>query len=177
MTDYSAILESETDPGAASKSSLWKRWAKNWIAGFEGAVGAPRLMAAAMYSTASGSVVQRNCLPFGNEVATTSVAASPVNNQPVEASGMTALVACTVQVFLTFTKGGSQTIGLNVLKNGASVQAYSTAQTGATVNVTLAAGDTLAVALSASTNTNGQNSTITLTACQYRVDARSVVMT
>lgn len=55
MTDYSAILESETDPGAASKSSLWKRWAKNWIAGFEGAVGAPRLQDAALDSTVTAA--------------------------------------------------------------------------------------------------------------------------
>lgn len=43
MTDFIAITEAETNPGAPSKSSLWKRWAKNWIAGFEGAPGAPRL--------------------------------------------------------------------------------------------------------------------------------------
>ena len=52
MTDYSAIIETETDPGAPSKSSLWKRWAKNWIAGFEGAIGAPRLFDAALDTTA-----------------------------------------------------------------------------------------------------------------------------
>lgn len=52
MTDYIAILETETNPGAPSKSSLWKRWAKNWIAGFEGAIGAPRLMDPALDTTA-----------------------------------------------------------------------------------------------------------------------------
>lgn len=57
MTDYIAITEAETNPGAPSKSSLWKRWAKNWIAGFEGAPGAPRLQVGAMgswFTTAGG---------------------------------------------------------------------------------------------------------------------------
>lgn len=52
MTDYIGIVETETNPGAPSKSSLWKRWSKNWIAGFEGAPGAPRLMDAALDTTA-----------------------------------------------------------------------------------------------------------------------------
>lgn len=43
MTDYLAITEAETNPKAPATSSLWKRWTKNWIAGFEGAAGAPRL--------------------------------------------------------------------------------------------------------------------------------------
>lgn len=55
MFDYSAIAESETEPGAPSKSSLWKRWAKNWIAGFEGAVGAPRLLDAALDTTVTSA--------------------------------------------------------------------------------------------------------------------------
>lgn len=57
MTDYIAIDESETNPFAPSRSSLWKRWSKNWIAGFEGAAGAPRLRFAALdgaISTAGG---------------------------------------------------------------------------------------------------------------------------
>jgi|GEM_PF-3373394 len=55
MTDYSAIIETETDPGAPSKSTLWKRFWKNPLAMFEGAIGAPRLQFAAMdtwFSTA-----------------------------------------------------------------------------------------------------------------------------
>lgn len=56
MTTYTAIAESETDPGAAGTSSLWKRWAKNWIAGFEGAVGAPRLAKAALSGLFIGTI-------------------------------------------------------------------------------------------------------------------------
>jgi hypothetical protein len=52
MTDYSAIIETETDPGAPSKSTLWKRFWKNPLAMFEGAVGAPRLMDAALDTSA-----------------------------------------------------------------------------------------------------------------------------
>lgn len=176
MTDYLTYTPAEYAPDAPATALHFQRWFENWIAGFEGAAGAPRLRGAAMYGPVAGAVVLRNCLPFGSEVATTSIASTPATTR-VECSGFTALVACTVRVFLTFTKGGPQTIGLNVLKNGASVQAYSTAQTGVTVDVTLAAGDTLGVVLSASTNTNGAASTITLTACQYRVDQRSAVMT
>jgi hypothetical protein len=57
MTDYSAIIETETDPGAPSKSTLWKRFWKNPLAMFEGAIGAPRLQFAAMdtwFTTAGG---------------------------------------------------------------------------------------------------------------------------
>ncbi len=45
MTDYNPIFETETNPGKPSKSGLWKRWSKNWIAGFERAVGAPHDLA------------------------------------------------------------------------------------------------------------------------------------
>lgn len=57
MTDYAAILETETDPQAPVRSSLLKRFAKNCLAMFEGAAGAPRLQFAALdpaFSTAGG---------------------------------------------------------------------------------------------------------------------------
>lgn len=78
MTDYIAILETETNPGAPSKSSLWKRWAKNWIAGFEGAIGAPRLQLAALdpgFITAGGigsyvfAICSAASVAFGSTVA------------------------------------------------------------------------------------------------------------
>jgi hypothetical protein len=57
MTDYIPITETETNPGAPSKSSLWKRWAKNWIAGFEGALGAPRFLGEAVARIGNGLAV------------------------------------------------------------------------------------------------------------------------
>ena len=58
MTDYVAITETETNPGAPSRSSLWKRWAKNWIAGFEGAALAPRLWLRAIEKVAAGTQIR-----------------------------------------------------------------------------------------------------------------------
>lgn len=75
MTDYTAITEAETNPGAPAKSSLWKRWAKNWIAGFEGALGAPRLRLTALENPAAGTV-ERSAIAAVQSSTITSISGS-----------------------------------------------------------------------------------------------------
>ncbi len=48
MTDYNGIVDTETDPSAPLKSSLFKRIVANPIAVTEGANGAPRIVGAAI---------------------------------------------------------------------------------------------------------------------------------
>jgi hypothetical protein len=48
MTDYNAILDTETDPSAPLKSSLFKRIVANPLAIGEGSTGAPRIVGAAI---------------------------------------------------------------------------------------------------------------------------------
>lgn len=43
MTDYVEITDTQVDPDAPLTSQLAYQWRDNWIAGFEGAAGAPRL--------------------------------------------------------------------------------------------------------------------------------------
>lgn len=68
MTDFAAILETETDPIAPIRSSLLKRFAKNCLAMFEGAAGAPRLLPAALQAVTAGTVV-RSRLDAASQVA------------------------------------------------------------------------------------------------------------
>jgi hypothetical protein len=142
----------------------------NPIAMAEGQPGAPRTVGAAMAGTTSGTTVQRNVMAFGNEFLS---AGDETLTRAVPQSAFTALVDCAVQVYVSCTNVSAGQV--NVLKNGVSVQSYGNVS-GGTVDVTLAAGDTLGIQLSA-TGSGGAEASITLTACQYRVTARSVVMT
>ncbi len=176
MTDYIAILETETNPGAPSRSSLWKRWANNWIAGFEGAAGAPRIVAAAMSGTVAGAVVLRNCLPTGSLDARS--ATSATERVEVEASKATALVACAVRFTISCTRvvGSSCNASLIVYKNGVAVQTYVTSLTLATLDISLAAGDAFGIVLTAQGTSGGAAGLMTLTACTISADKRSVVL-
>lgn len=91
MTDYTAITELETNPGAPGTSSLWKRWWKNPLAMFEGAVGAPRLQFAALdaaFSTAGeiGSFVLARRNTTGNIAYGATVAGSTLTPTSVLSS-------------------------------------------------------------------------------------------
>jgi hypothetical protein len=55
MTDYNAILDTETDPSAPLKSSLFKRMVANPIAITEAAVGAPRIVQGALAPLTAGT--------------------------------------------------------------------------------------------------------------------------
>jgi len=147
----------------------------NPIAAFEGQSGAPRLVGAAIAETIAGDTIQRNCLAFGDE--TVLSPNEETISRSVPQSAMTAMVDCTVRLFLSSTGGGGGggTASITVLKNGTVIQTYG-AVTGATLDVALLAGDTLGVAMSA-TGTVSTSASATLTALQYRVSARSAVMT
>ncbi|NBZ87916.1 hypothetical protein [Stagnihabitans tardus] len=132
MTDYSAIAETETDPGAPSKSSLWKRWAKNWIAGFEGAAGAPRLMGEAIATAANGAlpvltVTASDAFDLGEGMAP--VAGTAVATTAAEVVAQTYTVALftgSVRVRATITAGGGGVATAILYKNGVSFGSSTT---------------------------------------------------
>ncbi len=172
MTSYITITDAETDPSAPITSELAKKWRDNPIAITEGETGAPRIVGAAMFAPSAGTVVQRNCLPFGNEV----VASTGSASSNISASVFTALVACTVQFRVSCSITAIGTTDLRIFKNGTVVQTYTTSQTGATTNVTLAAGDNVGVAIRA-TGGGGNTATTSVSVLEIRVDTRSAVMT
>jgi hypothetical protein len=152
MTDYSAILESETDPAAPSKSSLWKRWAKNWIAGFEGAVGAPRLYGEAVAYSGNGLPVltvsaadtyslTEGAGPVSGTLSTTST--SDVMAQRWTISTFSGVVRARASHNVTVS-GNTST--LTLFKNGVSVQAFTqsvTTPAARVVDVAVSVGDVL----------------------------------
>jgi hypothetical protein len=153
MTDYTEITEAETNAGAPSKSSLWKRWAKNWIAGFEGAVGAPRLQGKAVAYVGNGCPIMQlypsdavilddGIFQNAGTLSTTSatiVAAYQITSQVYQ--GTFRLRASHKTDTPT---GGSQSV-LELYKNGVKIAEFGTySTTGATevIDVTVAQGDT-----------------------------------
>lgn len=133
MTDYNAIAETETDPGAPSKSSLWKRWAKNWIAGFEGAAGAPRLRGEAIATAANGAlpvltVTASDAFDLGEGMAP--VAGTTVATTAAEVLAQTYTVALftgTVRLRATLTAAGGGVATAILYKNGALVGSSTSA--------------------------------------------------
>lgn len=176
MSSYRAIASTETDPEAPITSALMKAFQDNLLATIEGDATAPRIYGAAMLGPAAGSTVQRDCLPWGTE--TTGPTNATLVSQ-VTASAMTALVACTVRVRLTFTRTiiGGSSVSVEVLKNGAAVQTYTTNQTGATTDVSLLQGETLAVRVTCNGAGTTNTATVVLSVCDYMVNATSAVMT
>jgi hypothetical protein len=172
MTSYITITDAETDPSAPLTSELAKKWRDNPIAITEGATGAPRIVGAAMFGTSAGTTVLRDCLPTGSRTASSSSAA--IVTQVVESASATALVACEIQVLVTSSISGSGTARrIDIYKNGTVVQTYG-AVTGATVSVSLAAGDDIGVNIVAQ-GTNDAVGSTTLSVLQYRVNTRSAV--
>ncbi len=55
MTDYVPFTSDEYQPDAPATALHFSRWFQNWIAGFEGAAGAPRLARKAMTSLYLGA--------------------------------------------------------------------------------------------------------------------------
>jgi hypothetical protein len=172
MTSYVAIPNGDIDQDSPITQPLMTALRDNPIAITEAAPGAPRIVGDAMFGPSAGTVVQRNCLPTGNRSVTTPNGTT--NTLLIEYSFVTALVPCTIQYLVTFTGNG-----LNVFKNGTSVQNYTTSQTNATVSVTLAAGDSAGISIRATGSgpPDPVSATTTLTTCQIRVDTRSAVMT
>ena len=169
MTSYITIPNTSIDPNSPVTSDLMTYLRDNPIAITEGATGAPRIQALAMYSPAAGNNKLVDFIQgFGEQYGSTGSAS-------VKQSYFTAVVACTIRVYLTFTisTSGTGTGSVSIYKNGASVQSWPTGQTGVTVDVTLAIGDTLHIRQAA--NQGSGTSTVTITAGEYRVDTRSLV--
>jgi len=177
MTTYVAIPNGDIDQDSPVTQPLLTALRDNLLATIEGDATAPRIYGAAMFGPAAGSTVQRNCLPWGTE-ASGSIITGTITNL-LAASPMTALVACVVQVRVTHSiaVSGGASASVAILKNGTAVQTYTTSQTGATTDVTLGAGDTLAVRTIAEGAGPGTSASVSLSVCEYRVNARSAVMT
>lgn len=171
MTSYITITDAETDPSAPLTSELAKKWRDNPIAMSEGSSGAPKFFVNSMYPPNVGSGINKNALPTGS-VSETASSASVVK-QNVPSSFVTALVDGTIRYTITFTK--TQQSFLDVYKNGVVVQQYTTAQTGATVDIALSAGDCAGIAINAQ-GTLSNSGTITLTVCRITATVRSAAL-
>ena len=174
MTSYIAIVNSEIDPNSGITADLMTKMRDNPIAMAEGASGAPRVYGAAMYGAVAGAVIQRNCLPFGNESATSSSVTKVVTK--IIPSAFTAIVGCTVRLNLTCVQSGYAG-EVRVYKNAAVVQTYTTNQTSTTLDVILAAGDCIAVDCTGTGTAGGATGTMTVSLLKYSFDSRSSVMT
>lgn len=129
----------------------------------------------AKLSTAvAGAVVQSNLIPFGTE--TLSSSSNSLASKDLPASARTALQDCVVRVQFTCTSSGNRG-EVVVFKNGVSVLTRGTSGTNVTVDVTLAAGDSIAVGIQAQGTSGGSSGSITLSAATYRVDSRAVLFT
>ena len=151
MTTYTAIAETETDAGAPGTSSLWKRWAKNWIAGFEGATGAPRILGEAMARGGSGLAVLTVAAAdtyslvegAGPEQLNTSTGGTvDVVAQRYTLSAFSGVVRARASHVVGI--GGTST--LTLFKNGVSVQVFTNTTSTAVarvVDVAITVGDVL----------------------------------
>lgn len=74
MTDFLPYTPDEYEPEAPATALHFQRWFENWIAGFEGAAGAPRLMLAALPELVAGTINRANG-PGGTTLSTTYVIA------------------------------------------------------------------------------------------------------
>lgn len=171
MTSYITITDAETDPSAPLTSELAKKWRDNPIAISEGSSGAPRIFGNAMYPPNVGSGIQRNCLPTGTM--SESSGSTAVVRQDIPYSFVTAIVAGTIRYTITFTK--SQASYLDVYKNGVVVQQYTTAQTGATVDIAVSAGDCTGIVINAQ-GTPTLTGTISLTVCRITCAVRTAAL-
>lgn len=172
MTSYVSIPNGDIDQDSPITQPLMTALRDNPIAITEGATGAPRIVGAAMFGTSAGTTVLRDCLPTGSRTVSSSNAA--VVTQVVESASATALVDCEIQVLVTSSISGSGAARrIDIYKNGTVVQTYG-AVTGATVSVSLAAGDDIGVNIVAQ-GTNDAVGSTTLSVLQYRVDTRSAV--
>ena len=177
MTSYIAIANAEVDPNSPITADLMTKLRDNPIAMGEGASGAPKVYGSAMYGPAAGNTLQRNCLPFGDEVATSSTAATAVTR--ISQSAFTALVGCVVRLTLTcsLSTGAGASGSVTVKKNGSTIQTYTASQTLATLDIALAAGDCISVSCSATGTAGGSTGTMTVSLLNYSFDNRSSVMT
>lgn len=174
MTTYNVIADSALDPDAPLTSELAYRWRDNPLAIAEGAVGAPRIYGAAMFGPVAGAVIQRKCTP----IRSVSSSSTTPDTEKAYAAYFTAMVECIVRVTTscTVTVTSGTTGEMYIYKNGTSIQTYSSSQTNATVDVTLAAGDAIAVELRAVGTSGGATGTISVSKLEYSFNARSAVM-
>jgi hypothetical protein len=140
MTDYNAIADTETDPSAPLKSSLFKRMVANPIAITEAAVGAPRIVQGAFAPLTAGTTFSASI-----EASTTTSAASFQN----VGGAVRMLVAGVVRISASHqTSGGGVASELRVQVNGVTQASWSTTSTSPvarTADLTVALGDLVQV--------------------------------
>ncbi|MEI6800495.1 MAG: hypothetical protein WCO04_14970 [Pseudomonadota bacterium] len=151
MTTYTAIAETETDPSAPGTSSLWKRWAKNWIAGFEGAAGAPRILGQALASAGDGlavlTVAAADTYIMTEGAGPETLTLMAITSTDVVAQRYTiSAFSGVVRVRASHSVNSAATSTLTLFKNGVSVQVFTTTSSGAVarvVDVAITVGDVL----------------------------------
>lgn len=145
MTDYVPYTPDEYAPDAPGTALHFQRWFENWIAGFEGAPGAPRLLGNAHPTFAAGAVQLLN-LNGTNTVWSRSYSApgsatgvaygEDMTFNPMKAGGLR------VSIEMQNTSGR-----FRVLKNGSvltTISGTGTAYQAQTYDFTFALGDQIA---------------------------------
>jgi hypothetical protein len=121
MTDYNAILDTETDPSAPLKSSLFKRMVANPIAITEAAVGAPRIVQGAFAPLTAGTTYAATINASDTSTGTTAFkdvgTARLLNSGVVRISGSHQ------------TSGGGVASELRFMVNGVQQASWSTTST------------------------------------------------
>jgi len=152
MSTYTAILSVETDPGKPVKSDLAKRWSDNWIGGFAGAAGAPRLQGRGIMRFSEYPILTVTAAAaFSLQVNGTAVVLGTVNTTStvdVDAHTVTPIKYTGGARFNAshLTNNAAATSTLSLFKNNVLVIAFTTTSTTAvarTVDVNFVSGDVI----------------------------------
>ncbi len=137
---YREIQTTEVDSGSPLTAELAEAWRANWIAGFEGASGAPRIEADAFQGSVAGTELLFSAVGPGDLITT--------GGQAYDAT-FRAIASCEVRVEIEVSKSGGATSDpdATVEKNGSTVLTAlaDSSYTTFTVDVSLVAGDVIKI--------------------------------
>lgn len=165
MTDYTPISDIEVDPDAPIPSLLGYRWRDNPIAMFEGASGAPRILADAFPDFAAGTVEIINwTMPAGSNFGAIRLSGTNGTDERDTAMSYHALKAGTLRLSVEINKTGAYTAGsdgIRLYKNGTLIASLNGTTSWAmyTSDFTFAASDLIEARVTVSSVTSQSGTT------------------